>query len=339
MRQRLEAAAFVSASAFLSAWPRAWSIGLAHALGPVAARLLGSRRRVVEENLRCTELGAALGPDERRRLAARTLGHSLALGLDVLTLPRVARAPGRYCEIEERSVEVLREASGRERGVVLVASHFGLMESMGMILGEVLQGMEQRLSFVAKPFPNPHLDRAVQRWRGATGNRTIHKGGAKASLLEVLGRGEFAAVVLDQHVGHRTRLWIPFLGLPAATTGTLGTVAVETGAPVVLIHSFPLPGGRCRVECGPILEPRPELEPAAAAEDLVRRAVEAQGAAVRREPAAWNWIHRRWKVRPDRTEHEYPRYSVTETEERRLLAERARRLESRRAAARPGPGG
>ena len=212
---------------------------------------------------------------------------------------------------------MLEEADSRGRGVLLVASHFGLMESMGLRLGQVLAERGQRLSFVAKPFPNPHLDEAVQRRRGATGNRTIHKGGAKASMLEVLARGEHAAVVLDQHVAPHGRIWVPFLGLPAATARSLGTVAVETGAPVLPIHSFPLRGGRCRVEVGPLLEAPEAGTPEARALSLVEAVVEAQEAAVRREPAAWNWIHRRWKVHPDGAGEGYPSYAVSETEERR----------------------
>ena len=324
LRERLEAAAFVAASGFFSAWPRSWSQAFAHRMGAVAATLMASRRRVVFENLRCTELGALVPEAERGAFARRTLGHAAALALDVLTLPRVAREPRRYCELDEGSEALLREASERGRGVILVASHFGLMESMGMVLGEALAAFGQRLSFVAKPFPNRRLDEAIQRRRGATGNRTIHKGGAKASLLEVLGRGEFGAIVLDQHVAPHARIWVPFLGLPAATARTLGTAAVETGAPVVLIHSFPLPGGRCRVECGPLIEPQPGLAGAEAAEDLVRRAVAAQEEAVRRDPPAWNWMHRRWKVHPDGEAERYPAYSVSESEERRRHEERGR---------------
>jgi KDO2-lipid IV(A) lauroyltransferase len=289
------------------------------------------RRRVALENLDCTDLGQELDMAARNELVRRSFGHSLALGLDVMTLPRVARDPERYCEISDESVELLREADERGKGVLLVASHFGLMESMGIRLGQVLAERGQKLSFVAKPFRNPHLDAAVQRRRGATGNQTIHKGGAKASMLGVLARGEHAAIVLDQHVSPRARLWVPFFGLPAATARTLGTVAVRTGAPVLLIHSFPLPGGRCRVEVGPLIEAPDTGDADADAVALVEAVVAAQEAAVRRDPPAWNWIHRRWKVHPDEGRQGYPSYAIAESEEKRLHDERvAARREARR---------
>ncbi len=282
--------------------------------------------RVAVENLECTEIGRDLNPAQIQRLAAQSVGHALALGLDVVTLPRVARDPARYCEISDESIALLKRADERGRGVLLVASHFGLMESMGLRLGQVLAERDQRISFVAKPFSNPLLDRAVQRRRGASGNLTIHKGGAKTSMLDVLARGEHAAVVLDQHVAPRGRIWVPFLGLPAATARSLGSVAVKTGAPILLIHSFPLPGGRCRVEVGPLLEAPEEGGRLSRAIALVESVVAAQEEAIRREPAAWNWIHRRWKVHRDGAPERYPSYAISESEEKR-------RFEARRSPA------
>ena len=315
--QRLAALAFRAASGALSALPRSWTLGAAHRLAPGVFLVAGRRRRVMLENLACTSLGVGRSEAERRLLARRSLGHSLGLVLDLLTLPRVARNPERYCEIGPESERLLLSAAARGRGVILVASHFGLMESMGLLLGGILGKHGHRLNFVAKGFSNPWLDEAIRRRRGATGNRTIYKGGAKAALLESLERRELAAIVLDQHVAPSNRLWIPFLGLPAATARSLGTVAIETRAPVLPIHSFPLEGGRCRVECGPLLAAPSTGDDAADAEALVALAVKAQEAAVLREPMAWNWVHRRWKVRPDESLERYPSYCITESEELR----------------------
>ena len=274
---------------------------------------------MVRENLACAwpELPEA----ERERIARGCLAHAAAMAADLLTLPRVARDVAGHCEVSDESLAVLASARARGKGVILVAGHFGLFESMGIVLGSA--GFP--VSFVAKPFDNPLLDDRIRELRAATGNMTIHKGGAKARVLAALRQGAFTAVVADQHVTLRDRLWIPFFSLPAATARSLGTLAIESGAPVVPIHAFPLPGGRCRCEFGPILEPPRDVAAGdvdGAAESIVRAAIGEIEKATRRQPSAWLWLHRRWKVCPDGDRARYPFYTRTETQERQAIVDR-----------------
>jgi KDO2-lipid IV(A) lauroyltransferase len=301
---------FGLASRLLSAIPRSVTLPLARALGRASWWVLPDRRRVAKENLAC-----ALGEvDERTRgrIARASFGHAAAIAADLLTLPRVARDVAADCEAEPGSLETLEAARARGRGVILVAGHFGLFESMGIFLGA--SGFP--VTFVAKPFENPRLDAVVNRLRAATGNAFIHKGGAKAKVRGVLEAGGLVAVVVDQHVTRWDRLWIPFFGLDAATTRSLGTLAEETGAAVVPIHAYPAPRGRCRCAFGPIV-----VAPAGGAEALVHAVIREMERATRRMPEAWLWMHRRWKVRPDGTLG-YPSYSRTESEERAFIEAR-----------------
>ncbi|MEM7247059.1 MAG: lysophospholipid acyltransferase family protein [Acidobacteriota bacterium] len=300
-----QALVFRLASTVLSFLPRRLTLPLAHALGQLSYFLLGRRRQVALDNLTAT-LGRDWGEAERRRVARRSFGHSIAMGMDLLTLPAVTRSPTRYCTVEEGSLELLRGVLAERKGALLVAGHFGLMESMGILLGHE----KITLHFVSKPFDDPSLDAAVNALRGATGNGFIHKGGAKDRILETLASGEAVAVVADQHVHGKDRAWIPWFGLPAATTRSLGTMALLSGAPLVPIHSFPRPGGRAHLEFGPAIRPgaMPEDpdEARAVAERLVALATVELEKAVRRQPGDWLWLHRRFKVCPEGLEDRYP---------------------------------
>jgi KDO2-lipid IV(A) lauroyltransferase len=269
------------------------------------------RRRVALQNLACAM--PDLPTAERRAIARASFGHAAAIAMDLLTLPRVTRDVAAHCEAEPGSLEALLEARARGRGVILVAGHFGLFESMGIFLGS--RGFP--VTFVAKPFDNARLDAAVNRLRTATGNAFIHKGGAKQQAREVLARGGIVAIVIDQHVTFRDRLWIPFFGLPAATTRSMGTLAEETGAPVVPIHSYPAEGGRCRCAFGPVID----AATAGGAEALTHAVIREMERATRRQPEAWLWMHRRWKVRPDESTR-HPSYSRSETEEQAAVRAR-----------------
>ena len=320
---RAVALAFEAASRLLCLLPRSVTIPAIRAAGRQFSHLMPGRRRVALENLACAM--PELSERQRREIARLGFGHAAAIAGDLLTLPRVARDVEAHCSATQGSLEALKEARARGRGIILVAGHFGLFESMGIFLGHA--GFP--VHFVAKPFDNPLLDRSVARRRGATGNSTIHKGGAKARAREILAQGGTIAIVIDQHVTWRDRLWIPFFGLPAATARSLGTLAEETGAPVVPIHAYPGPAGTCRCAFGPILD----AEGAGGGEALVRATIAEMETATRLMPEAWLWLHRRWKVKPDGAPG-YPWYAEEESSERR----RAEARMAREAAARdPGP--
>jgi len=322
--QRAVAWLYVATSTLLSALPRRWVMPAAWRLGRASAHLMPRRLAVARENVRVA-LGAELDAAAQERLARDSFGAAAAMAADLLTLPRVARDPLRYGQVDEASRQALEEARSRGRGTILLAGHFGLFESMGIVLGH----LGSCPSFVAKPLDNPALDAVINARRTATGNAFIHKGGAGGRLRAILKGGGTIAIVVDQHVTPRDRLWVPFFGVPAATTRTLGVLARETGAAVVPIHSFPQPGGRARCEFGPLLLARETDDPAADGEDLVHRAIAAMEEATRRQPAAWLWLHRRWKVRPTEELGVWPAYSISEAEE-------AERAAKRRAATRTG---
>jgi KDO2-lipid IV(A) lauroyltransferase len=321
LRQRLEAGLLLVSGAFVQAMPRAWMIALASAFGQTAGLLARDRLRVARENVAAT-LGREWSARDQRRLARRSMGHAAALAVDFGTLPTVAKDPPRWCEIPESSRRVLLEAQARGRGVLLVASHFGWMESMGIALGHA--GFP--VAFVAKPFANPLVDAIFARWRGLTGNTTIHKGGAKERILSTLAAGGRVAIVIDQHAGPHDRAWIPLLGIPAATSRSAGTIALESGAPIVPIHAFPMSGARLRCEFGPIIEPVGD------AESILRETMAVMEQALRRAPEAWLWLHRRWNVHPDGRGEGYPAYSISESEEARRKAARAERAALRSSA-------
>lgn len=313
--QRVVALAYGGASQVLCLLPRAVTLPVARAVGRATFHLLGRRRAVALENARAA-LGDSLEARDLRRLARESFASAAAMAVDLLTLPSVARSPRAVCEVSDESLVTLERAKGRGRGVILVAGHFGLFESMGILLGHV----GHPTHFVAKPLGNPALDALINRARTATGNDFIHKGGAKARIRGILQEGGSVAIVVDQHAGLHDRLWIPFFGLPAATARSLGTLAVETGAAVVPIHSFPLARGRCCCEFGPLLTAAATGDPARAAEALVRRVITEMERAARRQPEAWLWLHRRWKVMPDGWTGPRPAYAHSESQERARAA-------------------
>lgn len=176
----------------------------------------------------------------------------------------------------------------------MFSAHFGNWELAA--LRQALAGVP--LDLVARPLDNPWLDDAFNRWREAAGNRVLAKHGALRSVVRSLREGRPVAILVDQDIRGTPQVFVPFFGKPAATTSTMGELAVRTGAAVVPVVSFPRPDGGYRI----VYQPEIEIPSAGTHEErayaVTERATAIVEGWVREDPASWLWLHKRWKTRP-----------------------------------------
>jgi KDO2-lipid IV(A) lauroyltransferase len=94
-------------------------------------------------------------------------------------------------------------------------------------------------------------------------------------------------------------VYVDFFDRPAATTSALAALALRTGAPVIPVFALPLPGGRYRfVYERPVPPPREDSPDAV--REFTQRCTDVLEMYVRRDPALWLWMHRRWRDRDPR---------------------------------------
>ena len=154
------------------------------------------------------------------------------------------------------------------------------------------------MDVVTRPMDNDALERRMASARARSGNRVIHTQRAVRGILRGLREGRTVGIVIDQNFRDTGRVFVDFFGRPAATTPTLGVLAVRTGAPVVPVFSWPEEDGRYRIEYRP--EVRPELtgdrsQDALRFTQICTKMIEEQ---VRGRPEYWLWMHQRWRTRP-----------------------------------------
>ena len=262
------------------------------------------------------ERGARLGRlwhalDRRhRRLAAANIG--LALGLDPPSAARAARASfenigrtlaefalaaGRTDELLAR-VELegagrLRAALAGGRGAFVVSAHCGNWELSGARLAR-----EVPLTSIARAMANPLVDAEVAAQRRAAGVRTVDSRDSAREVLRTLRRGEAVGVLLDQNASFGERVFVNFLGRPAATNFGLAMLALKSGAPVLPAFAARCPDGRHRAWVGEPIEPAPEGERGTRVGVTTARYTAAIEGWVRRHPDQWFWVHDRWKRSP-----------------------------------------
>ena len=102
------------------------------------------------------------------------------------------------------------------------------------------------------------------------------------------------ALLIDQHIQGRDAVHVEFFERPAATTSALAALALRTGAPVVPVFALPLGGGRFRMIYEHPVEP-PQADSEQAVREFTQRCTDVLEMYVRRHPALWLWMHRRWR--------------------------------------------
>ncbi|HLN81471.1 MAG TPA: lysophospholipid acyltransferase family protein [Thermoanaerobaculia bacterium] len=295
LRHRAELALFRIAATGLAVLPRSSGRRTLRGVTRLAFALLPARRRILSANLT-----AAFPEKTRGEIAAigqRSLdGFANALA-DFLETARLTRED-LLAHVTVAGEENLRSARARGRGVFLLSAHFGSWEIGALVAG--LLG--EPISPVARPLDNPLLEEELDSLRRRFGNRPISKRDAAKELLRAMSRNETVAILIDQNVLPREAVFVPFFDRPAATTPSLARIQLKTGAAVVPVFTWPRGEGEYRLEFErPILPedfggaeiPRDERVWRATA-----RYMEVTEEAIRKDPAAWLWIHDRWKTKP-----------------------------------------
>ena len=268
--------------------PLSLQAALGRGLGRVGHRFVGSRRRVAERNIALCfpELTA----DERDELIRE---HFLWLGRSLLErgllwygsagrLKRLIRVEG-DATLAERS----------ERPVMWLVPHFMALDVAGVAVP-----LFQKRKFVSiyQRQSNPVMDRALRRGRVRLGNIEIfsREEGGKP-LVRAIRRGDAFFNLPDMDFGMRDAAMVPFFGIPAATLLAPSRLARALGMVVQPVVAEMLPGGsgyRVRFEA-----PWPDFPTDDPLADSARmnRWIESE---IRRNPAQYLWVHRRFKTRP-----------------------------------------
>jgi KDO2-lipid IV(A) lauroyltransferase len=117
-------------------------------------------------------------------------------------------------------------------------------------------------------------------------------------VLGALHRGESVGILIDQNISVKEGVFVDFFGRPACTALAPALLALRTDASVLPAAIFRCGRDRHRIVVG---EEISLIRTGQLAADLVANTAaftKAIEAFVRREPAQWLWVHRRWKTQP-----------------------------------------
>ncbi|WP_337286513.1 lysophospholipid acyltransferase family protein [Candidatus Methylomirabilis sp.] len=268
----------------------AYSVG--EGLAALLYRFDRKHRIIAHENL-LRAFNGELSSPEITDLARSTF---INLGRTVVETCRILKIDRENFQqlIRIEGYEHFQEAKRRGKGVMYITAHLGSWELLP--LASALMG--EPLTIVARPLDNPYLNRVINRLRSIWGTRVLAKKLVMPALVQTLSRGESVGILMDQNITWKEGVFVDFFGMPACTALAPALLALRTDASVVPVAI--IRDGRDRHTI--LIEQEiPVIRTGRLRADIVAntasftRAIEAL---VRREPAQWLWVHRRWKTQP-----------------------------------------
>ena len=276
---------------FLNRTPRRMGIMLGGYMGRMAFHVLVRERRRALSQFQMA-MGDSFHADQSLNVVKSSF-QNLGKGLvEAVHLARLTHSEVERC-VEVEGEECLKEAKGRAKGVIFITAHLGNWE----IGASSLSGRYSPTSIVAAPMYDPKIETLLLKVRERFGIETIVRNHPQAlrRILSTIRKGGVVVFAIDQDT--RTEgVFVPFFGRETYTPAGPATLALRTGASVVMGFSLRLPDDRHRVVIkGPI--------------DLIRTGdtsgdVQANTARfsqiieefVRKYPEQWIWMHKRWKT-------------------------------------------
>jgi Kdo2-lipid IVA lauroyltransferase/acyltransferase len=287
VRHRIEYAAVRLLVALVRMLPNSALRAMGTLVGFAAYTFDRTHRRTAQANLAAAF--PARSAAERTAIARAAFAHFGRLLFALLEFGTLSHRQ-MLARVEFDGEERARLAYAQGKGVLFVTGHFGFWELHALVHALRIEP----IAVLARALDNSRLNDLLERIRQRTGNSVIYRRGSIRRVMRTLEARHGVAVLIDQHIMTRDAITVDFFERPAATTSAVAALALRTGAPVVPVFALPLPGGRYRmVYEHPVQPPRAEDE--GAVREFTQRCTDVLEMYVRRHPALWLWMHRRWR--------------------------------------------
>lgn len=269
--------------------PLSLQVAIGRGFGALLFHLARSRRHVAEVNLRLCfpewteEARRAVLREHFRLLGRSILERGIAWFASAERIRRLVKLEGR---------EHLDGVLAQGRAAIVVAPHF-----LGLDMGGTRVAMEYDGVYV---YSRPKRDPVANRWlnwgRSRFGDQLmVARQDGIRPVVRALRAGRPLYYLPDLDYGRKESVFVPFFGVPAATITALSRLARLTGAAVLTCVTEILPDGKGYVtRFGEPWEDFPSEDEVADAARM-NRWLEGE---IRRMPAQYYWVHRRFKTRP-----------------------------------------
>lgn len=277
---------------FIILLPWSWQRSIATGFSWLLFKLVKRRRLITQTNIRLCF--PDLSPQAQAKLVRQTF-YENTLGL-IETAHSFWTPEKRLKNIAQfHGLDALKAALDAGKGVILVGAHYTTLDLGGRLFAQF-----SPVDILYRPHKNKLFDqvllRSRQRWATQVlGNKSLR------DLIKSLRKNNIFWYPADQDYGPDNALFAPFFGHSAATLNTTARLSKLTGAAVfVLGHHRQNNAFKYELHATQV-DPQltDELELTCAVNTLLEQEI-------RRYPAQYMWVHRRFKTRPPGESYLYP---------------------------------
>ena len=273
---------------FLVSLPYKTLVSIGYGLGYLAAHIPSDRNRVVQKNLElCFPELSSNEINELRKQHWRLLGRSL-VEKSIIWLGTKKQLDDM---IEVRSEVDLSDRKPR----ILVNMHFIGIEGSIILSALAHDRGWPRTSGFFQRMKSPFFNRKIIEWRNRFGGKSIARQSRLLELIREIKSGNFIFIAPDIDLGPKDSVFVPFFGIQTNTITAISRLARACNAEVCLMITT-LNADRskyiCRIQRA--LENFPSDDPVADTARL-NRCFEDE---IRKRPAEYYWVHKRFKYRP-----------------------------------------
>ena len=279
--------------------PLTWVARMGRCGGGLAYYLDPGHRRVALRNLTMC-FGQETSPAEIAAIARenfRRLGENYACMVKTYLMPWEQLR--RHIELVGMDRVVPREAGPQAQSRIIVLGHFGLFELCSHY-GQFVPSF--KLATTYRALSQPGLNRLMVELRNRSGCNYYERRTGGAALLAMMTKTGSMLGLLADHHGGKKGLRLPFLGHECSVSTAPAVFALRYHCPLNVAICYREGLGRWRIENSPAIVTSINGR-RRSVEDITQEVNQAFEAAVRRDPANWFWVHKRWKP----VENDHPR--------------------------------
>jgi KDO2-lipid IV(A) lauroyltransferase len=274
----------------LNLLPEKFSLWVGRQLGRVMYYLDLEHRKVAIQNLRVA-FGQEKSEEEIRSIAKRSLQNLGMSAVEFFRLPEMDMR-GFEKKVDIEGLEIYKKALDNERGILLLLSHFGNWELMGLMS----KFLGSPVTVIARPIKkNKWLNRWVGEVRRGTGLEVISTEKASRKVIRVLSQNRMVGILIDQRAKRSEGVWIDFFGKKVPSTPALAVLAMRTRAPILPVFMIRNGYPKHRLL---IKEPLQLVDTGDVKKDVVTNTQlinDTLESMIREYPDQWFWVHRRWE--------------------------------------------
>jgi KDO2-lipid IV(A) lauroyltransferase len=262
-------------------------------LGALAYCLDARHRKVALENLAMC-FGHEKSPAEIRAIAKenfRRIGENYCCAVKTSVMT--------FEQLLPHTEYIGRERLLPPRRVVNAGGHFGNFELYSRF--NDLAPMYQ-CATTYRALKQPALNRLMEKIRNRSGCLFFERRTEGAKLRAFMNQpASIVSLQIDQHGGDKG-LRLPFLGHDCSTNPSPAIFALRYGCELYAAACFRTGLAKWRLELGEKIPTHDENGQPRTIEEIMRDVLRTQESYIRRDPANWFWVHRRWKAEKQKSE-------------------------------------